>query len=285
VSRFTFLEHKVKEAHPNVLKHGSIIIFPCNVDAILAKKFLEYNLDNRKLRPSVVSKYASDMRAGNWRMTPTTICFDRDGKLGNGQHTLNAIVSSGQSQRLLIAYNVPRESIAMMDVGLNRTFQDIAHFVGKDLDSPCAAIAKIMKYGYPANGSKSSLSFETVYGVYEHHKNAIDFAIATTNNVKVTGINAITRSVVAMAWYSQNHERLLEFMNCLKTGVINGKGDIAAAKLRDLFMKGGLSVGGSQRLEMFQKTKSALEHFIDRKPVSKIYGTDRNVFPYPRFES
>ena len=276
-----FLKPYALKALPNFIEFGSICIFPCHVDPELAKKFLERNLDNRKLRTSVVAKYACDMSDGKWQMTPTAICFDCDGKLGNGQHTLNAIVNSGNSQYLLIAYNVPRESIAMMDVGLTRTFQDIAHFVGKDLDSPSAAIAKIMKFGYPANSSKTALSFETVYGVYQQHKDAIDFAILATNAAKVTGVNAITRSVVAMAWYTQDRKRLSEFLECLKTGVTNGKGDTAALRLRDLFMKGGLSVGGSQRIEMFHKTKSALEHFLSRKPISKLYGTDKNLFPYP----
>lgn len=280
------LKPHYEQALPNVLPFGPMEIFPCMVDAALASALLESNQDNRKLRPSIVHKYASDMAMGKWRMTPVAICFDQDDRLGNGQHTLSSIAKTGRPQLLLIAINVPRESIAMMDVGLNRTFQDIAHFVGADFDSPCSAIAKIMRFGKPAGGAKSSMSFELVLSVYQHHKQAIDFAINATNGTKVTGVNAITRSVVAMAWYTQDHDRLIEFMQCLKTGIINGAGDTAAAKLRDLFMKTSIQgAGGTGRQEVFMKAKTALEHFLARNPVSKLYGTEKDIFPYPRFEA
>jgi hypothetical protein len=269
------------------LQYGPMEIFPCMVNAEMASVILEANINNRKLVWSTVNKYATDMAKEKWRLTPiASICFDQENRLGNGQHTLNAIVKSGNPQLLLVALNVPRESIAMMDVGRNRTIQDISHFIGSDFDSPCAAIAKIMRFGKPLAGGRGAMSFETLYGIYEYYREAIDFSILLTKGVKVSGVNAITRSAVAMAWYTQDHDRLAEFMQCLKTGVVNGKADIAAAKLRDLFMKGNLNGGGSVgRLEIFAKTKSALEHFLAYRPVSKLYGTDKDIFIYPRLEA
>lgn len=266
----------------NILRFGSIQQFPAYIDRSAAQTLLSANTNNRKLRTSIVTKYASDMSRDKWKLVPVPICFDENGNLGNGQHTLNAIITSGKPQFLQLALNVPRESIAMMDVGLNRTIEDISHFIGADLDSPCAAIAKILLFGKAY--IRVPVSFETIYDTYLYYKDAVDFAVNTTKGVKVSGVNAITRSVVAMAWYTQDRVRLIEFMECIHTGVINGKGDMAAAKLRDLFMKRGVS-GGSSRVELFEKTKTALEHFLARNPISKLYGTEKEVFPYPKFEA
>lgn len=265
------------------MKYGpNIKIFSCVVDPPLATRFLERNHNNRRLRKSVVQRYASDMARGQWRMKPVPICFDQDGNLGNGQHTLSAIVESGTTHYLLIALDVPRECIAMMDSGLNRSIEDISHFVGAELNSPCAAVAKIMHFGRPVTGAKQAMSFDSLYEVYQFHKEAIDFAVNASNAAKVTGINAITRSVVAQAWYTKDRSRLIDFQHCLKTGIPGDPGDVAAIRLRDLFLKGGGTGDNGIRLELFLKTKSALEHFLDRRPVTRLYGTDRDIFPYPK---
>lgn len=53
-----------------------------------------------------------------------TIKFDKDGKLLDGQHRLAAIVMSGVTKLIYVAYNVPRSAIITIDTGRNRSFSD-----------------------------------------------------------------------------------------------------------------------------------------------------------------
>jgi hypothetical protein len=50
-----------------------------SVSPDLAAKWLEHNTRNRKLRQSVVNKYAADMREGRWLLTGDAIAFDKNG--------------------------------------------------------------------------------------------------------------------------------------------------------------------------------------------------------------
>ena len=64
----------------------------------MARTYLKSNTHNRPLDAARVSKYAADMRAGRWLVSPETISFDEHGVLLNGQHRLGAIVESGARQ-------------------------------------------------------------------------------------------------------------------------------------------------------------------------------------------
>lgn len=267
----------------NCIQLGPIRLSVQIVTPALAQLWLTKNTANRRLRTRVVNNYAVDMANNNWEVKPVAICFDEDGNLGNGQHTLNAIIKSGRSQLLLIGENVPHRSIALMDNGLKRSVEDIAHFLGASIDTPRASVAKLLLLGRPS--SDSGLTFDVLYDAYRFYAESIEFVFEIGGG-KLTGLNSITRSVAAMAWYSQDRVRIGEFFQCIRTGVAQSDGDTAAIRLRDLLLKGKTYGGGGSlaRAELFNKTKSALSLFLKHRPASKLYGTEQNLFPYPRFD-
>ena len=257
-----------------MLKYGQMTLTVEMVTPAIAKKWLDQNTGNRRLRDTAVDQYARDMTADNWERKPVAVCFDDTGKLGNGQHTLNAIVKSGKAQELLVARNVPRKAIAMMDRGLVRTLNDVANFLGAEIESRRAGVARILKWGPRDQGAKS---FDELLEAYQDHAEVIDLVCAVAP--KTAGMNAAMLAVCAKAAYTRDHAKIQRFLQVLRTGMVDGEHESAAIRLRDF----GRSLRGANsqalREETYNKTMSALSHFLDGKPMTKLYGTPADLFP------
>jgi arylamine N-acetyltransferase len=266
----------------NALAFNGISITVEMVTPVVAKRWLTHNDGNRRLRSYMVEQYAHDMTQGDWLFKPVAICFDEKNKLANGQHTLSAILKSGIGQTLLIARHMPRKNIAVMDRGLTRSINDIAQFLGEDFDSKRSALARVVKFGLKcwANESTNPASFDTLFSAYMEHKEPIDFVLGYARQ-KSVGFNAPTLAVCARAYYTESSEKIGRFLEVLRSGVVANDGESAAIRLRDFqrTLKGGAST--KARIETYQKTQSALRHFLDAKPISKIYGVAEELFEVP----
>lgn len=257
-----------------MLKYGQMALTVEMVSPATAKKWLEQNRGNRRLRQESVAQYARDMSDGNWERKPVAVCFDELGVLGNGQHTLHSIVQSGKSQELLVARNVPRRAIAKMDEGLKRTLNDVAKFLGADIESRKAGVARVLKWGPRDSAPKS---FDELLGAYQEHAQAIDFVCGFVP--KTAGMNAAMLSVCAKASYLHERHKIERFLQVLRTGMAAGEHESAAIRLRDF----GRSLRGANNLalreETYNKAMSALSNFLEGKPLSKLYGTSVDLFP------
>lgn len=107
-----------------------------------AAKMLESNKENRRLRIRLVRQYARDLAQGRWTDNNDAICFTADGRLINGQHRLEAVVSSGQPMRALVARGVSDEAQHQMDAGARRTASDALQLTGHTYAPLLAAAAK-----------------------------------------------------------------------------------------------------------------------------------------------
>jgi hypothetical protein len=86
-------------------------------------------LDNckyqRDLKQGIVEKYSKLMTDGEWRSdNGTTIIYDWDGNLRDGQHRLWGVVESGVTVEFDIIYNMDPEAIRTIDVGSKRSGGD-----------------------------------------------------------------------------------------------------------------------------------------------------------------
>jgi hypothetical protein len=82
------------------------------------------NHDNRRLRQSVVSKYARDMVNGDWCFSPEPLIFSQTGRLLNGQHRLHAVIESDTKQSFMITVGFKDEVFEVIDRGTPRTKAD-----------------------------------------------------------------------------------------------------------------------------------------------------------------
>ena len=74
----------------------------------------------RKLNQSRCVEYAEQMKAGLWGLSTDAIGFSTDNHLINGQHRLYAVILSNTTQRFLVVYDLPPESLNNIDIGLSR---------------------------------------------------------------------------------------------------------------------------------------------------------------------
>lgn len=125
------------------------------------------------------------------------------------------------------------------------------------------------------NGKKSYTSIsqgETVCYVMELFGNGHTSSFQRGTN------NAAVRAAVARASYTRPHDRLEQFVNVLKTGVMLVPGDEVVVKLRNTL----LAVNGRYIFEScYRKTERALLSFFERQTLKKIYEAQEELFPIP----
>jgi len=98
------------------------IMTPVNVALVevtpaIAEEWLMRNIaTNRSIRKTTIDKYANDMKAGKFYINPDAITFNQDGELVNGQHRLRAVIKSGKTVKMFVAFGFPITAEALLNV-------------------------------------------------------------------------------------------------------------------------------------------------------------------------
>lgn len=71
-----------------------------NITPAMAKEFLIHNASANPASETVVNRYVREMAHGTWHSDPFAICFDKSGRLVDGQEKLMAIEKSRRAQEL-----------------------------------------------------------------------------------------------------------------------------------------------------------------------------------------
>jgi len=111
-----------------------VLVTPSMAEATLQAS----NYDNRKIRKTVVARYAKIMIDGGWKLTPEPIIMSNTERLLNGQHRLSAVVASGVACRFMVIRGVPDDVFSALDRGVARTTSDALHIDKKTVE--CARV-------------------------------------------------------------------------------------------------------------------------------------------------
>ena len=108
----------------------------------MAGDLLKNNATNRRVRPGHVNALAAVMAAGQFQSTHQGIALNEEGQVVDGQHRLLAIIKSGVTITMPVAFGVNAEHYGhlMIDVGMNRTTADV-YAVDRFVAQPCTFIA------------------------------------------------------------------------------------------------------------------------------------------------
>jgi hypothetical protein len=90
-----------------------------------AADLLAKQVPNRRIRATKVDEWAADMSAGRWRPIMQPIMVNLDGLLIDGQHRLSAVIKSGVTVSMWVAYGVPDEHRRYIDSPTARTAADV----------------------------------------------------------------------------------------------------------------------------------------------------------------
>lgn len=91
----------------------------------LAAEMLNYNVGNRPISNSTVERYSNMMKSGDWKLTYEPIIFSDALTLRDGQHRLQACVTSGMTFPARVAFGDKDENFAFINMGKKRGGSDV----------------------------------------------------------------------------------------------------------------------------------------------------------------
>lgn len=131
-----------------------------------AEKLLGLNKKNRSLNKRHVEWLSIQMELGYWIFCGQVIGVDRSGNLINLQHTLNALISSGTTQKFICISGIDNRAIDVMDTGKARTAADVLHMNGiKNANNIAAVLKRVINFESKIYGSVVSGSGKGIGGV------------------------------------------------------------------------------------------------------------------------
>jgi len=199
----------------------------------VAKKMLDGNMNNRKLRKFRVAQYADAMRRGMWDIQNDAITISQSGKLLNGQHRLTAIVEADQACQCLVLRGVDESAYAVIDSGLARTVNDSLHAAGLGLNSthmsPMAKTLIAMDAGlsiYDTN-ALALVQRRDVVEYVEANNEMLTWALHLARRVDlaVGGIRHAWGVFAMLAAQKHSREKVEEFVTLVIDGVGLKPGD------------------------------------------------------------
>lgn len=189
----------------------------------VAKRMLEHNVGNRKLRRSRIERYAREMKNGQWLDTRDPIRFDWNGRLADGQHRLHGVIEWGGSLPMLVVRGLDPAAFKVMDQGLGRSGADA---LGADVKDGRAKSALVRMYlcwtmdGDPRD--RRDIEVISRLDVAEYHdENEVAVMAATsmgTNLYRQPGGNKTAWGAFALRAWEINANGADEFLNDMHIG-------------------------------------------------------------------
>lgn len=218
------------------------------------------------------------MADGLWRLTPQGIAFSSDGVLLDGQHRLAAIVECGKTIEMWVAYNVPPQVRAVIDIQRVRKEADrLVLGFGVQVSVIEVSAAKVML----AMSGTVRPCIDTLHQFVTMHREALKFAVEAFPAVKRGVYRAGVIAAIATAYYHTDRARLSQFCEAIYNGVCNNDSDSAAIATRDGLMGSKAPGGGQQQREDYLMTLRGIEAFVRYEPRSIIRPGKRAAFEVP----
>ncbi len=175
----------------------------------IAAHWLASNTSNRPLRKSLVRDYAAQMKGGEWLVTHQQIAFTGNltspGRLIDGQHRLSAVIQSGASVRMSVAFGVEENTFTVTDRGASRSAGDCAE-IPKVGASVMTMLAAVTDPSMRRNSAAQLLRFWTVFRPFHEMLRAGQVAKLSRAPVQAAW-------VFKMAEDSNNAEKLAGFFD------------------------------------------------------------------------
>jgi hypothetical protein len=244
----------------------------------IAEVLLEANTHNRHLSEATVDKYAYEMRHDEWLLSASGIGFDRNGVLCDGQHRLSAIVKSGATVPMLIAYGLAPASQEKVDRQKKRSLFDvfsIAGYASKKKEVQIATTLVLWKFRKDLYIKSSCISDSEVKMCLECHKESIN-EILKQPGCNEKGFGRIGYLSVVVLYYEMFPEKAMSFFRSVYTGAMLSI-DHPAMRLRRYligdggYIKTSVALGGcSLQLSDIKKTLFAINAYHEGRKITAL---------------
>lgn len=261
-----------------------------NVTPELAAQFLDLNDHNRNLRWDEIDAAARDIENDAYDLNGETGKFDRNGKMLDGQHRMNAIVKAKKPVEMFLVFGLEPEVQDTVDTGLKRTIGDQLTLAGNYNGVVLGSLARWAiqwQNGTRAKGAAIKPTHREIKGFIKENpiiRDAVEFAISARRDYR-----SIQVSVWGMSWWlftgTQGSTEAEEFLNNVIKGADIGTGH-PAYELRERIRR---AVEAQQRLNRFEQIAlmiTAWNAWQDRRHVTTIRlptgGLTPKNFPEPK---
>lgn len=250
-----------------------------------AQKWLEdQNTRNRPMSMHLAAQYADDMAKGLWMETHQGIAFYEDGVIADGQTRLKAITICKKPISMQITFGVPVLSSLSIDVHRRRTFSNQLAMTG---DLPWlgkneAATAMMLMVNEGAG--RTSKNVRAVIDFCTPIESAMLFVKAKTINSIRYITTAPVKAAIVAAYFHEDHKRLDEFCRVLISGMMEGKQDSAAIRLRERLISGGsaLQHTGSGRIEIMLLAMRSIQLFCLKQDAKRVATPKEPIYRIPQ---
>lgn len=247
----------------------------------MAKQWLSSaNWKNRRLMPTVVARYACDMKLGFWALTHQGIAFRSDGTLADGQHRLAAVVKSEVGVWMLVTFGMDEP---VVDLGNKRQPYHVAAFDEETewMSAKTQAVAAFMLRDMLLPSQEPCPASRIIaYG--QRYRKIIEdsFDMTRSNNGKVAA--AGIRATYACALYAGVSEAVIQrFAYVLRTGNHDSPAEWAASRLREYLLTGSPWCDGPTRKATACKAHKALSAFANGYAMQKLTSPGYFIYPVP----
>lgn len=250
---------QVKTITPALAKR----ILAVQEERIAKGKYKQRHLDDR-----AVTKYATDMKAGNWLLNGQGITFDSKGNLVDGRHRLWAIVRSGVTIKILACYGAKNfkgdhaeiKVIDTIDCGRPRTVgnqMSIDGVVNANLMSSSTRIVAAVCLG-SHNRKLSTPMVKGIYGMYGDHFDTIFKMLHSNPRIS----RAYLVAPFAM-WHAVHPLKAKAFVNDLVelSGLTAGSPVLALKKYLDNAL-------GARKTNNYEAVCAAIKYSSDEEKVT-----------------
>jgi hypothetical protein len=253
-----------------------IQVSPAMADAWLC----QCNSHNRKLVDAHVDRLVREIRAGRWRLTHQGIAFSTDRVLLDGQHRLWAVFLSGVTVPMRVFFNEPPQSLEAIDAVQARSNDQIITLAGGlgEVGRMELATLRAMKTGlgsYVRMTAGEEAEFLSLY-----HE-GISFAHKALPASRFRGVaTAVTRGVLARAFYCADLTVLQRFAEVLRTGLADSTRDQPITVLLNFLIYIAQQVRRRcDPREIYGKTERALVAYITGEQLGRLYASSVELFP------
>jgi len=186
----------------------------------VARRWLQANTVNRKVRDGSVNMYARDMIEGRWTISESAICFSPDNKLLNGQHRLRAVIKANASIPMLVMFGVHESAMGNMDSGAKRSISDDLGFRGEAQTPLLAATVKLaMLYtdGRIYRDNKMQRSSPAAVRAFLDENPDLRDAVSVSHRFRTTGLLPTVQAVGYWLTAQLDSDDAMEFLRQLNT--------------------------------------------------------------------
>lgn len=232
-----------------------------------AKESLKHNHPrNRTPDPREVRRLSKIPRE-KWISCASTVKFDTNGVLIDGQHRLMAIIERGEALPCDVLYNAPPELVFVVDVGRGRTLSHMLRLAGYASEGPLAAALNGVNWLLTGAAKMHMDRAEQLLGATCDV--SIEHTLEWVRSAQRQGLsNARFLGGLFLAFdFDESYRRLAD-------AVVSGsEPGSAAQKFReDLLRDKSSATGGDERRrELLGRLVSVYAAFKAKRPLSKIY--------------